>query len=270
MSLLAMTHPTPARAPARSLVPHEHGAYGQLFVPLAAGLVLARFSPLALTVAASASALFFAHEPALVLLGHRGARALAENRSRAWRRFTLLGALGLAAGAAAVLLGSRPLREALLAPVALGAPVVVLLLRRQEKTTAGEILAASALAAWAWPISVAGGLASASGALVAAVFAAAFASATLAVRVVIARAKRRPAGALRLASLAVFVGGAAALAFSPRPLAALALVPAGLLSVTVALAHPRPQRLREIGWSVVAASLVTAVVVSVIFFGAVA
>ncbi|MBK8937310.1 MAG: YwiC-like family protein [Polyangiaceae bacterium] len=81
-----MSRPTPKR----SLMPREHGAYGQLVLPAAAALIAwPSFGGAALAVAATA--MFLAHEPALVLLGQRGARARAELGAAARSRLTVLG-----------------------------------------------------------------------------------------------------------------------------------------------------------------------------------
>ena len=59
-----------------SLLPKEHGAYGQIAFPLATAFVVAGVSTAGLLLAAAVVAGFLAHEPAAVLLGLRGARPL--------------------------------------------------------------------------------------------------------------------------------------------------------------------------------------------------
>src|SRR5204862_336839 len=85
----------------KRVFPKEHGAYGQLLFPLATVLVVGRRTPAALTLAAAAVLAFLAHEPLLVLLGHRGPRAARDDRSRAlvWLASTALGAAILGAAA---------------------------------------------------------------------------------------------------------------------------------------------------------------------------
>ena len=61
-----------------TLLPREHGAYGQLSLPLVTALSVAGPSIAGLLVAVSAVAAFVAHEPASVLLGLRGARVRQE------------------------------------------------------------------------------------------------------------------------------------------------------------------------------------------------
>src|SRR5207302_1656621 len=64
-------------------------------------LVVGRRTPAALMLAAAAVLAFLAHEPLLVLLGHRGPRAARDDRSRAlvWFASTALGAAILGAAA---------------------------------------------------------------------------------------------------------------------------------------------------------------------------
>ena len=61
-----------------TLLPREHGAYGQLSLPLVTAFSVAGPSIAGLLVAVSAIAAFVAHEPASVLLGLRGARVRQE------------------------------------------------------------------------------------------------------------------------------------------------------------------------------------------------
>jgi len=88
----------------RSLLPQEHGAYGQLAMPLLTGLALGRPTPAGLTLAAAAVLGFVAHEPLLVALGRRGRRALDEDGGRARRLLVRLGTLSLVLGAVGVAL----------------------------------------------------------------------------------------------------------------------------------------------------------------------
>ena len=62
------------------LVPREHGAYGQLAFPLITSFLVAGVSTVSLLIAASVVAGFLAHEPLLVLVGRRGARAQRQQR----------------------------------------------------------------------------------------------------------------------------------------------------------------------------------------------
>ena len=70
----------------RSLAPREHGAYGQLGLPMLAALGSGLPGAVAALLSVSAWTLFLAHEPLLVLLGRRGERLQVEQRPRAMVR----------------------------------------------------------------------------------------------------------------------------------------------------------------------------------------
>ena len=71
------------------LIPREHGAYGQLLMPLLVSLVIGGAAAGALALAAAAVAAFLAHEPLLVLLGQRDGRASRDRNADARRSFSL-------------------------------------------------------------------------------------------------------------------------------------------------------------------------------------
>jgi hypothetical protein len=68
-----------------SLLPKEHGAYGQIAVPLITAFLVAGVSTTGLLIATAVSAGFLAHEPASVLTGARGTRAKRDLRQPALR-----------------------------------------------------------------------------------------------------------------------------------------------------------------------------------------
>src|SRR5688572_29450477 len=88
-----------------SLFPKEHGAYGQITVPLITAFLAAGVSTTGLLIATSMLAGFLAHEPALVLIGARGARAKRDLRQRAirWLGCTLTVGVAAAVGVVATL-----------------------------------------------------------------------------------------------------------------------------------------------------------------------
>lgn len=255
--------PPPAPSPTRSLVPREHGAYGQLAMPLATALIIGRPRAAAFLLTAAIVLAFFAHEPLLVALGQRGKRALEADAPRARRLLALMGGLALLAGVAGLAL-SPPLARAAFAVLALLSVVVtLLLLRRLEKTIAGEAIVGATLAAGGLVVALAGGapLAWAIACWVTWTFA--FAIATLSVQVVLVRARskgaRDPGRAHALASLAL-LGIACGLVAAGLPRAApLALVPVATLSVAVCLTRFSPKRLRELGWTMLGTSVLTMV-----------
>ncbi|HTT71613.1 MAG TPA: YwiC-like family protein [Anaeromyxobacteraceae bacterium] len=254
--------PPPERGSARALVPHEHGAYGQLALPLATALALGRPTLASGALALTVVLLFLAHEPLLVVLGQRGRRARAADGPRARRLLSrLLGAAALS-GIAGCALAPAPARLALLPPLALGVLVATLLAKGREKTLLGEVAIGIALSSGALAVALCGGVSPPKALAAWGVWSVSFTTATLAVRAVLARGRskgRRDPGTARavaVAALALLAFAALALAGLPRA-AALALVPTPLLSLVVCLARPAPKRLRALGWAVVGAGLVT-------------
>lgn len=237
-------------------MPREHGAYGQFALPLVAALASARPSIASGLFAAAATGVFLSHEPALIVLGQRGARALREVGPRARRRLAGLVLASTFCGATALILApaARP-AAALSALLAISlAPFVA---GRREKTLAGELVAAGALPSACLPVLAAESADLATALQVWGAWALGFAASTAAVRAIIATAKGSsesgsgwalalpPALAVSTAAL----GAPAVLTGAPLLLSALAL----------RFARPSTKRLRQVGWVLVAASVVTAV-----------
>lgn len=253
-----------APEPTRTLIPHEHGAYGQLAFPLLTALALGRPNAAALLLTYALVVAFVAHESLLVVLGQRGKRASEGDGPRARRVLAILGTQAVATGLAGLALAPPVARAALALPVALAAAVAWLVTRRQEKTLAGEIVVAGALSSGGLAVALAGGapIAWALGAWV--TWALAFSTATLAVQVVLVRARSRgqrdPGLTHASAALALVAGAFAAVPLLGLPRAApFALLPTAALSVAVCLSRVSPRRLRELGWAMVASGLVTMV-----------
>jgi YwiC-like protein len=258
------TPPVPLAEPTRTLVPHEHGAYGQLAMPLLTALALGRPRAAAFLLAYAIVVAFVAHEALLVLLGQRGRRALEGDGPRARRVLAILGVQVVIAGVAGLALAPPLARAALALPVLLAAAVAWLVWRRQEKTIAGEVTVGAALSSGALAVALAAGapLAWAAGAWT--TWVVAFATATLAVHVILVRARSKGGkdpGALHAVASALLVGAMfAAVRVASLPLAAaVAVLPTALLSIAVCLSRFSPKRLRELGWAMVAASILTMV-----------
>ncbi len=250
---------------ANPLLPREHGAYGQLAVPLATGLVLGRFHLPAVFCATAAVAAFLAHEPLLVELGHRGPKAKREHGTaarimlmRTLAIACLFGAAGFATAPGLALLAGLP-------AFALGTLVLVLVFRRKERSLLGEVLVSITLAAALVPVALAGGaeLPRAIGAVV--VVAGGFTLVTASVRGVIARSKRDGS-----AALAWIAGAAAPLAVLAAYLTtranvrlgvALGLAPFAAFAVVMAVTRVGPRALTRLGWSLVAASVLASIAV---------
>jgi YwiC-like protein len=262
-----MLQPTPSGAtppPTRTLVPHEHGAYGQLAMPLLTALAIGRpgLASAALTLALVTA--FVAHESLLVVLGQRGKRALEADAPRARRVLAILGGLGLLAGAVGVAAAPAAARWALLLPATLALVVAWLVLRRLEKTTAGETIVGAALSSGGLAVALAGGAPLAWAIACWVTWVLAFAAATLAVQVVLVRARskgrRDPGVGHGALAVGLLAGAFGASALGGLPLAApLALLPTALLSIAVCLARFSPKRLRELGWAMVGSSVLTMV-----------
>jgi hypothetical protein len=262
---------TPGTA-VRSLLPREHGAYGQITFPLVTAFAVAGLSTAGLLFAAAVVAGFLAHEPAAVLLGLRGARARRELHGPAVRWLVLCLAIAAAAGTATVLAIDPARRWSIAVPVAPALLLAALTARGRDKSSYGEIIAALAFAGAAVPICMAGGASATTAAAVAIPFALLFGASTLAVRVVILKVRGggdlRAVAMTRRAAFSLAAGAAAALALAVAgerlPVSVLAAAGPGLLTAAaVAARPPSPSRLRSLGWALIAASVATAAIVIV-------
>lgn len=256
--MIAASAPVPVPvAPPRSLAPREHGAYGQLATPLVAALAMGRPSLAALCLTVASVTAFIAHEPLLVVLGQRGARAQRNEAPRAKRALALLGGVTLLLGGAGLLLAPPAARFAALVPALLAAVVAVFVAREEEKTTAGELIAAAALSSAALPVALASKVApmAAWGALGA--WCLAFGAATLAVRAVIANQKAPRSWLRRVLPLLLPTAIAMALVWQGAT-TVYAIAPVLLLSFGLAAASPHPRMLRKVGWMLVASTIAMA------------
>ncbi|HET8540877.1 MAG TPA: YwiC-like family protein [Anaeromyxobacter sp.] len=251
----------------RSMLPHEHGAWGQLAMPLLTAFAIGGPSPAAVALAAAVVLAFLAHEPAIVLLGQRGRRARDEDGDRARRWLVATGGLAVLAGGAGVALAPPVARLALIVPGALGVAVLALLLARREKTVAGETAVAAALAAAGAAVALAGGADPADALVAAIVWTLGFAAATLAVQVILVRVRSKGArdpGRRHALLAALLAAAAVGLSLAGLPAAlAWATLPTAVLSIAVCLARFSPRRLRELGWALVASSTLTLVILVV-------
>ena len=137
----------------------------------------------------------------------------------------------------------------------------------REKTLSGELAAALTLALVAAPLSLVAGATPDVALALALTFTVVFVTATLAVRAVIVgvrgggnpravRATRRALLSLSVVAVVALSTAAARGDFPPAPL--FATVPALLVTSAIAVRPPAPARLRAIGWTLVAATTVTA------------
>lgn len=262
MSSEAATRPAPERT--RTLVPHEHGAYGQLALPLLTGLALGRPTAAALLLAYCILVAFVAHESLLVVLGQRGRRASAGDGPTARRVLGILGVQVVLTGALGFYLAPPPARLALALPAGLAAVVAALVVAKREKTLLGELVVAAALSSGGLAVALASGapLDWAAGAWLTWVLA--FSTATLAVQAVLARARSKgrsdPGLTHAAAALALVAFSFAAVPAGVPWVVPIAILPTALLSVAVCVTHVSAQRLRELGWAMVATSVFTMLV----------
>jgi hypothetical protein len=253
------------RAAARTLFPKEHGAYGQIALPLVAALAGARPSVVAYSIGAAGFLAFLAHEPLLVLAGQRGSRARREDGRRAGRRLLALGGSAALLGTWALLSLPTAVRLLAMIPVVLGAAVGFLIHRRAEKTTGGEMLAAAALSSVGLLAGVAAGTSVEAAVMIWAAWCVAFASMTIAVRTIIASARitispiRRTLAPLVLASVSIAV----AMVGIVPVFIGVAFVPTLLLALALAVRPPSPRQLRKVGWTLVGATSFATVVIAI-------
>src|SRR5690242_17217999 len=126
--------------------PKEHGAYGQLAFPLITSLIVAGVAWPSVLAAVMVVAMFVAHEPMLVMLGHRGRRALDHDGHRAWWWLTVALIVGTAAGILAVDRTAPAQRWTFLVPLVPAGVLLYAAINGREKTSFGESGAAIAFA----------------------------------------------------------------------------------------------------------------------------
>lgn len=242
------------RKSAPTLLPREKGAWGQVLFPLATGLHLGRASLASAGFAVAALAAFFAHEPLLLLLGGRGARARREAITSAALMIAACSLVGLSALAFAA--SKLDQEEGWLAlPVALSLASLVVLAAGSERTTGGEILAATAMSAWIVPMGASTGrIELALQAWLA--YVVAFGVATVAVGGAIDAHKHPGQSRLQAVSRAV-VPAALLLTLGAWTAGALpgaavvGLCPIVVLAMVLAIRGVHPRHLRPVGWSMV-------------------
>ena len=257
-------------ANAMVLLPKEHGAYGQLTLPLITSLSAAGVSSTGLLLGAGAVATFLAHEPAAILIGLRGTRARREHGRAAMRRLAGCASLSVVAGVISLLTIEREVRWSIAVPLVPAVLLGIATIRGREKSWYGELAAALAFSGLAVPVSMAAGASLNVAAAIAVPFALLFITGTLAVRCVILRVRgggdARAATSTRRSALAVTAVGAGCLAWlvavGITPASTLVAAAPGLLTaLAIAARPPQPTHLRAVGWTLVAVSVLTAVIV---------
>ena len=245
----------------RSLLPKEHGAYAELAVPMLAALTAGAPGTSALLLATAAWAFFLAHEPVLVLLGRRGERARAEHRDRAVTRLFVLGVAGAVVGSVGLVLAPPVVLRASLSVAALAITFAVLVALGDERSTVGEVLAAITLAGAAVPVGLASGLDVGTAARAWLVWSLGFVAVIIPARSIGARRRVSTPVGIRALPAGLALGAGIAL-WGPvlHGLELVALGPLAIIGGWLGIARPPPKRVRQVGWGIVAATLLTACV----------
>lgn len=244
-----------SKSSTRPLMPREHGAYGQLSLPLITALAMGRPTPASFCLVVSAFAAFIAHESLLVLLGTRGTRAKREQRSRAVGNGVAWTLLALGGGIAGLWLGGEGVIRAALVPLGLALAMTPVILLGHEKTLVGEIAAAVTLAAATIPAGVAGGLTLHHALLVWGVWGLAFTASTSAVRWVISAHKgKRAHDGLVAAAIAT----SAAAALTTQSWIFLCASPYLLVSWALIARPPSTRHIKRVGWTLILPGILTA------------
>jgi hypothetical protein len=247
------------------LVPREHGAYGQLGMALVSALAIGGLTVASVALALAAVLAFVAHESLLVVLGQRGRRLRDEEGPRAVRTLVVLGGAAAVAGAVGLALAPPEARFGLVPPAILLGVVALVVVRKLEKTAAGEMAVGAALSSTGLAVALAGGATRASAMAACFTWTMGFAMATMSVQAVLQRARskgtedRGPRKAIAVGGLFAVAVAVTLLAGFPRAVLA-ALLPTAALSIGICLARPSAKKLREMGWAMIGSSVVTLLV----------
>ena len=250
------------------MLPREHGAYSQMALPLVTSLVVARPSLPAVLLAFAVVCGFLAHEPLVLLLGRRGVRARYATGSRApvWFATTFISML--AAGAAAFWLTPVTVRWSFALPLVPAASAGVAALIGQEKRASTQVAVALAFALAALPICLSAGVAGEIAASIALVFASAYVTGVLCVRVIVLgkrgggnpTASRATWFVLVVVAVASAMGIGIAVVRGWLPGATLVAATPGLATaVALATRSPRPP-VKAVGWSLALTSAAAALI----------
>jgi hypothetical protein len=258
---------SPQRRRPDLLLPHEHGAYAQLLFPLASAWLLARPGWNALLWTLACLLGFWAHEPALILLGQRGKVRRQRRGGRARRLGLGLAAAAVAAAAGGLWLGPALPAVSVLPVFGFGLVAGGLTFAGRERSLAGELAAGLALVWAALPVAAAGGAPAAAAVALVLLWSCVMAAGMLSVRGLIARAKRGDRACALAGAYVALAALAPALAFAAAgrlPLrAALALAPITAITLAWLARPPAPRGLRQMGLILVGANLATLVLLAI-------
>ena len=258
MNAVTMSSVPPTQSiPATQLKPKEHGAYAILAIPILTALVACGPSVASVCIAVASITGFLAHEPLLVAIGHRGARAQRTSPA-ATKRLALLLAITVAGGSAALLLGDMKVRVALAACAAMAVVSFSVAIAGKHRTLAGQLLGVAGLSIPCLPMLLAGGMGISISLEVWGTWLIGFLSTTIAVRSVIASQKRQSRlfhistlAFLTLSVLLATVVGKLELPIVTTPMLAM--------SWYLLWSPPPAKYLKRVGWTLVAGTVATAV-----------
>ena len=198
-----------------------------------------------------------------MLLGVRGERLRRAAGTGARLYAVGVALVGSLLGVLALILSPPGARLAALVPVGLALLLMPVVLRGRQKTLGPEILVVATLAAVLLPVAAAAGVDGRLAWVAFGVWLVSFVLITLLVHAVKARHKQVAEtqwtvwAAPLLAGLTAAAGVALAATGAVPTAAGLALLPAALFVLVVALLRVHPRKLRVVGWSVVGVSALT-------------
>lgn len=260
MTTAAMSTSGPM-VPAR-LHPKEHGAYAIVGIPLLVALAIGGLNPVAVLTAVATIAGFIANEPLMILRGRRGERARVATPS-AFLVLNLLLLTVVVCGGCAFWLGDQSIRAALLATLVFAAAGFALSAFGWQRTLTAQLTGIVGLTLPSAIVLLAGGIEIASVVQFTMAWIVGRIATTIAVRSVVALQKASTHHhvpvindiLLLLASIAT-VGGA-----SIGVHEFLLVTPLIASAVYLRLQPPAIRHMRRIGFALLAANIVTAILI---------
>ncbi len=246
---------------AANLKPKEHGAYAILAIPIATAILVTGATFVGLCVAVASIAGFLAHEPLLVALGHRGARAQ-RTTPTAQRRLAVLLLVTVACGSIAMVAGSTSVRCSLVACGALAIASFVLAIAGKHRTPAGQLWGVVGLTVPCVPILLGGDVPARLTMEAWGTWLIGFGATTMAVRGVIA-AQKRQSRALHWGAMGGLSIAVALLTWAGFQLPILTL-PMISMSWYLLYAPPHAKQLKRVGWTLVVGTVASACWMAVI------
>jgi YwiC-like protein len=241
--------------PAANLRPKEHGAYAILAIPIVTAISITGPTWVGLCVAIASITGFLAHEPLLVALGHRGARAQ-RTTPAAQQRLGVLLTVTVVCGVIAIVAGTMSVRYSLLACGALAITSFALAIAGRHRTLGGQLWGIVGLSVPSVPIMLAGDVPALLTIEAWGTWLIGFGATTMAVRGVIAVQKRQSRalhwGVIGGLSVAVAV---LTLAGFKLPIVTLPMIS---MSLYLLYAPPHAKHLKRVGWTLVVGTVASA------------